>query len=258
MPNAAKPAVLATRPTPQLSELSARLEQAGYSPLLMPLIEIVADDLANPRDLSLRGKLLDLDLYSHVIFVSRNAARIGIDMIDQLWPQLPVGITWYAIGKGTAQELALLDIDSITNQGLDSEALLNDEHLQDVDGQRILIIKGEGGRTLLTKTLEQRGASVETLDIYQRKMPAFIDQELDKLCSTEIDAILITSGEAIQNFATISDQLGMFANTLMIVPSDRVAKIGFELGFTDIMVAKGADDLSMVEALNLRFKRIEP
>ena len=255
MLSGAKPTVLATRPMTQLDELSARLEQAGFSPLPMPLIEIIADDLDTPRNPALRGKLLDLDRYTHVIFVSRQAARIGIDMIDQLWPQLPVGIKWFSIGKGTANELRLLDIESITNQGVDSESLLLDPNLQEMSGERVLIIKGDGGRTLLTDTLTKRGASVETLNLYQRTMPTYTDEAINHLCSVTIDAILITSGEAIQNLAKLSDQLGLFANTLIIVPSKRVAKIGFELGFTDIMVAKGADDVSMIETLSLRLKK---
>jgi uroporphyrinogen-III synthase len=255
MPSAANPTILATRPAAMLDGLATALEKAGYSPVRFPLLEILEEELERSSDPTLRTKLLNLDLYSYVIFISRNAARIGIDMIDQLWPQLPIGVTWLTIGKGTAEELAPFDVPVTVNSGLDSEALLALPALQDVHGERVLIMKGEGGREQLEQTLSERGAQVDTLNLYQRSLPNYSEQDLAQLSDANPSAILISSGEALENLAELADQLGMFANTPIVVPSKRVAEIGAELGFIDIIVAKGADDLSMIDALNQRFKK---
>lgn len=254
MPSAAKPSVLTTRPAAMQGALMSALNERGFKAIPLPLLEIIPEDLENPSTPGLQSKLFDLDLYQHIIVVSRNAARIAIDLLDQLWPQLPIGVEWHAIGKGTAEELTRYDIRATTNEGLDSEALLTLPAFAQPSGQRILIFKGVGGRTLLEETLAERGAKVETINIYQRQMPEYSDAELTECFKKTPGAILISSGEALEHLAKLADEWGMFADTPIFVPSQRVADLGNELGFTDITVANGADDSAMIAALEQRFQ----
>jgi uroporphyrinogen-III synthase len=254
MPSAAKPSVLTTRPAAMQGALMSALNERGFKAIPLPLLEIIPEDLENPSTPGLQSKLFDLDLYQHIIVVSRNAARIAIDLLDQLWPQLPIGVEWHAIGKGTAEELTRYDIRATTNEGLDSEALLTLPAFAQPSGQRILIFKGVGGRTLLEETLAERGAKVETINLYQRQMPGYSDAELTECFKKTPGAILISSGEALEHLAKLADEWGMFADTPIFVPSQRVADLGNELGFTDITVANGADDSAMIAALEQRFQ----
>lgn len=254
MPSAAKPSVLTTRPAAMQGALTSALNEKGFTAIPLPLLEIIPVELDNPTTPGLQGKLLDLDLYQHVIVVSRNAARIAIDLLDQLWPQLPIGVQWHAIGKGTTEELAQYDIHATTNEGLDSEALLTLPAFAEPAGERILIFKGTGGRTLLEETLNERGAKVETINLYHRQMPEYSDAELSECFKKAPGAILISSGEALEHLATLADEWGLFANTPIFVPSQRVADLGKELGFTDLTVAEGADDSAMIAALEQRFE----
>jgi uroporphyrinogen-III synthase len=254
MPNAAKPSVLTTRPAAMQGALMSALNERGFKAIPLPLLEIIPEDLENPSTPGLQSKLFDLDLYQHIIVVSRNAARIAIDLLDQLWPQLPIGVEWHAIGKGTAEELTRYDIRATTNEGLDSEALLTLPAFAQPSGERILIFKGIGGRTLLEETLAERGAKVETINLYQRQMPEYSDAELTECFKKTPGAILISSGEALEHLAKLADEWGMFADTPIFVPSQRVADLGNELGFTDITVANGADDSAMIAALEQRFQ----
>lgn len=254
MPSAAKPSVLTTRPAAMQGALTSALKKRGFTPIPLPLLEIIPEELENPSTPGLQSKLLDLDLYQHVIVVSRNAASIAIDLLDQLWPQLPIGVQWHAIGKGTAEELASYEIHANTNEGLDSEALLTLPAFAQPSGERILIFKGVGGRTLLEETLVERGAKVETISLYQRQMPEYTDAELSECFKQAPGAILISSGEALEHLAKLADEWGMFADTPIFVPSQRVADLGNTLGFTDITVAEGADDSAMIAALEQRFQ----
>jgi len=254
MPSAVKPSVLTTRPAAMQGALTSALDERGFKAIPLPLLEIIPEDLENPSTPGLQSKLLDLDLYQHVIVVSRNAARIAIDLLDQLWPQLPIGVQWHAIGKGTAEELASYEIHATTNEGLDSEALLTQPAFTQPSGERVLIFKGVGGRTLLEETLTERGAKVETISLYQRQMPGYSDVELSECFKQAPGAILISSGEALEHLAKLADEWGLFADTPIFVPSQRVADLGNELGFTDITVADGADDSAMIAALEQRFQ----
>ena len=249
----AKGRVLITRPADQQANLAQLLEADGYQTVSLPLLKIEAIDLDQPEQGNLRQHFLNLDLYSTVVFISRNAAKLGGEIIDQYWPQLPVGIRWLSIGQGTADELSFFGIEPDINAGIDSEALLADTDLQHLDEQRILIVKGQGGRNLLEAELERRGASVDLAEIYRRVAPSYTQDELTKHLATPLDAVLITSGEALENLSQLPVGQDQFKQRLLVVPSQRIADLATQLGFGNVQVARGADNQAMLDALNLRF-----
>src|SRR5690606_24015304 len=161
--------VLLTRPHPHNDNLQAALTANGAETRSLPLlaIESVAETPA------LRQSLMNLDLYQAIVVVSPNAAHLGLERIEQYWPQLPVGLDWLAVGKGTANQLAQAGIRALVpDDGHDSEALLRRPRLQEVAGQRVLILRGQGGRELLSETLRARGARVDYAELYRRSPPA--------------------------------------------------------------------------------------
>lgn len=245
--------VLITRPADQQKKLAELLETAGYKITSLPLLEIEAVDLDQPKYGILRQHFLNLDLYSTVVFISRNAARLGGEIIDQYWPQLPIGVSWFAIGQGTAQELDYFGINSEINSGLDSEALLADTRLQHIEEQRILIVKGQGGRDMLETELRARGARVDLAEIYTRACPSYTNTDLAEHLDSPLDAILITSGEALKNLSKFLIGRESLKQCLIVVPSQRTAKLAKQLGFGNLQVAQGADNQAMLDALNLRF-----
>lgn len=163
--------VLVTRPAGEASDtLCALVKAAGYQVYSQPLLALAA---LPQLPAAQRRLLLDLDLYQHVIFISANAVRFGMALVEDFWPQLPTGLHWYAIGAATAAGLARFGITAITpGSAMSSEGLLAVPDLQDVGGQRVLIIKGEGGRDTLTQELTGRGALVRELTCYRRSLPA--------------------------------------------------------------------------------------
>lgn len=232
-----------------LQGLISRLTQAGFEPVALPLLRIEPIDIDSAQAAAIRSTLLNLDLFQKVIFISRNAARLGSEMIDHYWPQLPLGVEWIAIGPGTAEVLEEAGINAEINSGVDSEALLASPQLQELAEQRILLVKGVGGRVLLEHTLRQRGARVETIEIYQRVPCRYSDAELAQRFERPIDAVLLTSSESVQAYA----DLGVTQNSLVVVPSARVARQAETLGFNDVVTASGASDEAMLGALDSRF-----
>ena len=248
-----KARVLLTRPAHLQQGALELLTAAGYECISLPLLSITPIDIESEEAGYLRSRILDLDLYTRVIFISRNAARIGADLIDQYWPQLPVGVEWIAIGQGTADELSHLGIDAQVNPGVDSEALLDAPQLRELSDQRILLVKGVGGRDLLRKILEKRGAIVDEIEIYQRTPCDYTDTELVERISKPLDALLITSGEALIALEHIKWR--DLRSSLLIVPSERIASQAQELGYQNIQTSAGASDRAMLDALELRFNQ---
>ncbi|WP_261842579.1 uroporphyrinogen-III synthase [Aliamphritea ceti] len=250
--------VLVTRPEHQTHSICSTLETQGAIPVRLPLLQITPVSEAGAGFALLKQKVLDLDLYQQIIVVSPNAARLAGELIDTYWPQLPVGIIWHAIGQKTAETLAEYGITaSISLKGTDSEALLSHPSLQNITEQRILIMRGEGGRTLLAETLQSRGARTEYAELYRRSRPDYTSHQINSTIYSSLDAILITSGEALENLFSLlgshqehnSQQRGQILSTCLLVPSARVAKLATAHGCRKVYIAQGADSQAMVQAL---------
>ena len=246
-----KGGVLVTRPAGEAAEiLCTALEAAGYVPHSQPLLELQSlESLEAPR----RQKLLDLDLYQHVIFISANAVRFGMERIEDYWPQLPAGLNWYAIGAATAALLERYGIEAITpGSNMSSEGLLAVPQLHYVQDQRVLVVKGEGGRDTLARELAQRGARVDELPCYRRSRPTLPEGVLArKLADGNIAAIMISSGEGLENLRVLLSpaETTNFKHLCIIVPSPRVARMAREAGFDQVVTAENASDAAMLCAL---------
>lgn len=244
--------VLITRPEHQQVSLVQAIESKSGRAVSLPLLKIesLADSDSQHKT---RTLIQNLDQYQWLIFVSSNAARLGAQLIDDCWPQFPVGVKIAAIGRTTK-----LTLDSILNQpvltppqGSDSEALLAQAELANVADMRIAIFRGVGGRELLANTLEERGAEVHYVELYTRTPISHEKLAVAKLIKDEaVNTLTVHSGESLNHLAGLLDGGDVEYNKLpLIVPSNRVAKQAKGLGFNSVISANGADDESMLQAL---------
>jgi uroporphyrinogen-III synthase len=113
---------------------------------------------------------LQLDLLANTdigIFVSANA----VDAFEAHGLSLPQSAICLAVGAKTASLAAERGIDAASGDAFDSETLLQLPQLQRVEGRRILIFRGVGGREYLAKQLRARGAIVNYYEMYKRSCP---------------------------------------------------------------------------------------
>lgn len=245
--------VLVTRPQGRANGLAEALSGRGFTPVLQPLIEIVPIEKIEQDQ---RQTLLELDNYKHIIFVSTNAVRWGMQAIESFWPQLPLGIGWHAIGAATAEALGQHGVDVVSPGGeMSSETLLGLESLQQFTDDKILIVRGLGGRTLIAEELQRRGARISSLEVYRRQLPQNTGSLLADDFSRGVDAILISSGEGLMNLVGLLEgrvtgvKLSRVLSLPLVVPSARVATLAAESGFSQILKAENATDVAMVKAL---------
>jgi uroporphyrinogen-III synthase len=242
--------ILITRPTHQSRGWREQLETAGAIVDNIPMLAIEAID-SGPELQAVKNRILDFDLTDHAIFVSQNAVRIGFDWVEDYWPQLPKGPRYYAIGATTARALRErgVAVEAIGDT-MDSEALLALPALRDIAGQRALIFRGRGGRTLIGEALRERGARVDYCELYRRLLPADAPQQLAAYAQ-QPDAISVHSGETLANLAQCIGQSGResLCDTLLVCPSRRVAEQARELGFARVRAAQNAGDSAMFAAL---------
>ncbi len=240
--------VLITRPAHQAGHLCDLIAAAGGQPIRFPALAI--------RDLStspaVQAQLDLLQNYHLAIFISPNAVRYGLSAIAQ-HGGLPPGIKLATVGKGSAtaleQELGHAP-DIVPTDNYDSEALLAMPAMQQVKGQRLLIVRGEGGRGVLADTLRQRGAMVDYLEVYRRECP--VADNTDRAWLEKTDIITITSSEALRNLVTLTAeaQRSQLLAKPLIVVSERTAALAQELGFRHpALIAEHASDEAILQAL---------
>lgn len=233
--------VLVTRPLPQGERLAAAIEMHGGEAHLLPAIAItpIAGSVSAAYDL--------------LVFVSVNAVEHGVPALIRT-----EGTRVAAIGNATAAALraAGWPVDIVPERGFTSEALLAHPSLAIQPNSRVLIVRGQGGRELLRETFQAHGCVVETLEVYERALPA-IDParrgEIENLwASGEINVVTATSFETLANLRTLLSERGqsLLATTPLVVPSPRVASMARETGLQgDCILAEGADDDSTIDAL---------
>ncbi|MEX2469926.1 MAG: uroporphyrinogen-III synthase [Pseudohongiellaceae bacterium] len=244
--------VLITRPTQQQAVLCQAITRLGGVPVSLPLIAISPREEDAAQKI-LRSQVQALDNYRLLIFVSTNAARFGAELIDEYWPQFPVGVEVMAIGPTTAAELRQRLDCPVTHaeSGMDSEAILDLPQLQRVAGERIAIFRGQGGRELLAATLRERGARVDYIEVYTRHPAPQDPGRLGELLQDPgLDVVTVTSAEALPHLLTLAgehrERLGLLP---LVVPSARVADLASAAGFARVIDAGGANEAALVRAL---------
>lgn len=242
--------VLVTRPAAQANGLIQAVESQGGIAIVCPAVAI--EPL--PETPSNKQKVIDFDQYDDVIVVSRNAAQMALAWLDQYWPQLPAHVQWLVVGEGTANCLRAAGIEPLVPaSGFNSEALLEFEELQQLDQKRFLIFKGEGGRELLAQQLTERGAKVDTLELYQRVTVSYSEAQLKKLFSDGApDALVATSAGILTAMdSQLADVLPERLELPLVVVSQRIAEIAAQLGYRHVLTSPSPADESIVETLNV-------
>lgn len=243
--------IIITRPTPQAKPWRAELKAKGVNSVAVAVMEIepVALDVEKQ---AVKNLILEFDNYQKAIFVSQNAVRYGLEWLDRYWPQLPEGVSYYAIGSTTARVLEAEGLSvTAADSTMNSEELLQ---LLDADineGDKILIFRGCGGRPVLGEELEGRGCRVDYAELYYRKLPQNSQQELEALALAEGDILSVHSGESLENLVQllVRSEVADWAELPILVPGKRVAAMAESYGFSQIISAENASDKSMYAAL---------
>lgn len=247
--------LLVVRPEWQAQQWAGQLQALGAQVSQQPMMQIapLTDD-ASQR--AIINRILGFAEYQKAIFISQNAVVYGMEWLDQYWPQLPVEMSYFAIGQATAERLAgsmqtgMLYESPL--QAMNSEALLMHPELESVSGEKIIIFRGKGGRTHLADALQARGAQVDYCEVYQRQTPQGISSlEASFRSTTRCAVMAVHSVETLGNVCAFiaSDDLQWLKQQTLLVPGQRVAEAASAAGFQFLCIADNATHESMIDAL---------
>lgn len=244
--NLAGLSVLVTRPAAQAAALAEAISAAHGRPISFPVLEILG-----PADKqAARARLADLAGIDLLVFISANAVRYAFPLLPD---NIPLDLQVAAVGKATAQALQEVGLDPtlVPQDSMDSEGLLAMPQLREVRGKRILIVRGNGGRELLKETLGQRGAQVEYVEVYRRRLPQRNPANLLGNWDRMVEAVTATSGQILDNLFTLLGEQGasLLQATPLVVVSERIAAQAAARGCRIIYLANSASDTDIVHSL---------
>jgi len=237
--------ILVTRPAHQAHNLCALIVASGGIPIVFPVIDIqpITDNAALAQ--------CSLNNYDLAIFISANAVQYALPILLEQ-EKLPTHLQLAAVGKSTAKAMTVLGCapQLVPAQQFNSEGLLMLPELQEMQGKRVVIFRGEGGRELLAQTLRERGAELDYVNVYCRRLPVIDKQKHSWLANGAIDNIILTSGEGLQNLRQLLENPSWLAEKNWVVMSERLVKQLRQAGMCGrIEVARRSDDEGLLQAL---------
>jgi uroporphyrinogen-III synthase len=237
--------VLNTRPLARSLALQDALLAAGATVLPLPLLATEA----LPLSAEAKQWLMDVDRYRWVFVVSPTAAELGLQHLADYWPQWPIEVQWLAVGASTAQVLRDHLLNPIVPEEESSEGLLRLPILQKLQkGDRLLVLRGEGGRNLVRDNLTTQGVRVDYVELYRRCVPVEAASQWQLIITqSQPDVVILTSGESLQHWLTLAGTAAQAITPLVI--SRRLAVLAEQAGLKACIIADSTRPQDIIHAL---------
>jgi len=239
-----------TRPLDQATRLSRMIATAGGDTTSFPLIAITALEDNN----TFIHALDNVAAQDWLIFISSNAVQYGMPSIQARLEPCTRKPRFAAIGPVTAAELMQYGVTNVLQpeHRFDSESLLALPDMQAVQGQRMMIVRGIGGRELMADTLRSRGAEVRFAECYRRINPQTDAGKLQTLWHNgHLDTIVVTSSEAMRHLLALTSNgsAEWLRGTTICVNHARIAELPVSLGLR-VRVATAPGDDAMLQCIS--------
>lgn len=245
--------VLVTRSREQAGELRALLEERGAAVLLQPSIAILPPETSDAVDDALQN--VERRDFDWILFSSSNGVRFFLERVDakrraRFFADAQVSVA--AVGPGTAAALADfgVSVDLIPPKEYNAEGLV--ASLRDAEtslaGKRLLSVRADRGRDVLSKELTKLGATVREVVAYRSVDVETPDAAiLDALRSDQIDFGTVASSATAKALARLfGDAL---TQTRWIALSPLTANALRSVGVEPAAVAEEATLQSLVDAV---------
>jgi uroporphyrinogen III methyltransferase/synthase len=192
--------IVITRARHQAGEFTRRLSGLGAQVIEFPTIEIAPPDSWGPLDKAID----DVHGYDWVIFTSANGVKPFVRRLHERGRQIGElkGIRFCAIGPRTAQEMREENIEvHLVPSEYRAEAVVEKMKKEGLAGKRILLARAKKAREVLPRELENHGARVDVVVVYQTVQPTSDTSRFFRLLEErEIDVVAFTSSSTVSNF----------------------------------------------------------
>jgi len=246
--------ILITRAREQAEEFSFLLQDYGAEVIVFPTIEIIPPGDRQPLDKTIEK----LDSYDWVIFTSVNGVRSftqrlkdkgrGVDAL--------VGKKICAIGPRTQGELEGMGLTvSFIPQEYRAEGVIEGLKVRGIKGLNILLPRARGARSILPEALQEAGAVVDEVEVYQTVKPAKGKDSLKAILKKGIDVVTFTSSSTVRNFMELVSDKTVMNGVRVAVIGPITAETARNYGLEPHIIPHEYTIPSLVEAIVEHFQR---
>jgi uroporphyrinogen III methyltransferase/synthase len=239
--------VAVTRARAQASGLARRLEELGAEVVEAPAIRI------EPRPDGVQAAIDELGTgrCDVLCLTSPNGAELLMDGLERqgLDARVLAGTRVAAIGPGTAAVLKDWGIsaDLVPERAI-AESLAAELIAQGVADQRVLIPRAADARDVLPRELEQAGAEVQVISLYETVRERLDEQELERLSAS--DYVTFTSSSTVRFLLEAIGGVERFPERARVVSIGPVtSQTARDLGLEVHIEAERHDVAGLVDAL---------
>ena len=240
------PGILILRPVQQAGATIDAINAQGWRAVHFPTIDITP---AENIDTAITQEIISTADW--LIFISQNAVLHFLELAGSGFIH---NQKIAAVGRATAQQLQDngLSVMALPEQDFSTEGLLDSSDFSDISGQRIVIVRGNGGREKLAESLRERGATVSYLEVYERRLANRDPGQLLALWPESINVIVATSNQLLDNLITLcKDSIGdQLFHKPVVVMSERMRSHAHQLGFKKIWLAERSSNDEIIKTIS--------
>ncbi|XQW85057.1 uroporphyrinogen-III synthase [Thalassotalea piscium] len=241
--------ILVPRPKEPGEKLAYQLELAGFKSFCQPIMTY--QTTTTKTDIRQHLETFQPNV---LVFVSMAAVEYAQQhfSLDQ-WQQISQIDTIIAVGPSTQKALKHCALESLCPQTFDSEGMLSLPLLNQpsLDQYRVTIVRGEDGRDYLAQKLNEKGANVNFLSVYEKKWLKFAPDQAQQWRQAQINCIVVTSNAFLEQLARIIDFTDDYwkETCLWLVISERIANNATTLGLKNVINTNGATNQAIINTL---------
>lgn len=200
--------VLVTRATGQAGRLSAALRAAGFEPVEVPMLEIVAPESFAPLD----EALCRISKYDWLILTSANTVRALTERATLLGLSLALaqtehGLRVAAIGNATAESARGAGLAvTLVPEAYVAEELVSALRGKIAAGARVLLARAAVARDVVPEALKEAHVQIDVVEAYQNRLPSSAPTQLREALRRGIAAVVFTSSSSVTHLAEACDQ----------------------------------------------------
>lgn len=207
--------IVLTRTVEQSKESSAIFSELGANVIIFPTLEIVPPNNWNAFDeLVLSNKKIDF-----IVFTSAHAVTMFIKRSNEINKQIDFRIIKVvAVGTKTKSvcEENNIKVDILPKK-FSGEGVVEELSKHDLKNKIVFIPRSAIGRDDLPKGLEEQGAKIISVPVYNVSLPSkeSLQNNIEKLNSVKPDVFIFTSPSTFENFLiimNISNPVSFFKN----------------------------------------------
>ncbi|QCI21858.1 uroporphyrinogen-III synthase [Buchnera aphidicola (Hyadaphis tataricae)] len=233
--------ILVIRPSPTGEELVKNLNENG----ILSYHFSFYDFYPSFTKINLSNKVDELYQSDVIVFFSKTSIYYTDLFLKQKNLKWPFSVKYFTIGQSTAFFLHKHVQKKIffpkNNENSENLLHLLNKHLHKKN--KIVLLQGENGRTLVQKILTKNGFQVSVIECYKRKLRISDIKQQEKTWRLyHINALVITSSEVLFCLKKVFSKNNWLFQCKLFVVSKRLSKIAECLGWNNITVSRYASN----------------